>query len=51
VILLALGFVGGIALTAAAVLIPGRFLSVPEPDPADTADASTPTDEPGESHA
>ncbi len=41
-ILLALGFFGGIVLTAAAVLIPGRLLSVPEPD--DTGDNVDPGD-------
>ncbi len=39
--LLALGFFGGVVLTAVAVLIPGRLLSIPETR-ADINDGDTP---------
>jgi len=49
-ILLVLGFFGGIVLTAAAVLIPGRLLSVPEPDSFDDTDVGDRSDVGGDDH-
>lgn len=52
--LLALGFFGGIILTAVAVLIPGRLLSIPETradiNDSDLTDSDTPDGETPDGH-